>query len=208
MESVTTIWFSHQSTSTTPSGNRTFGLLKANMSSTVQLPRVVQLLTDFATVTTTTTATAARQAYSTSAFTSSSQYTWNSTPTAQLPAMPTPDTSRLSPSTALGIGFAAGIIGIVVLLSAVLFVYRCWKVRRSPAVQDYEKARLWKGFTPATPSTARNTLVDSKTANMYFTEVQSPSTPAFMWNPPPDRRGQRWSAATWTPGSPPAELSV
>ncbi|KAH7385187.1 hypothetical protein DE146DRAFT_594155, partial [Phaeosphaeria sp. MPI-PUGE-AT-0046c] len=89
----------------------------------------------------------------------------------------------LSTSAALGIGFAAGVISVIILLSAGVFVYRCHNVRRSPAVQHYEQARLWKGFTPATPSTARTTLIESKMANIYFAELRSPAIPSFTSSP-------------------------
>ncbi|KAH3911638.1 hypothetical protein HBI56_141220 [Parastagonospora nodorum] len=85
--------------------------------------------------------------------------------------------SRLSPSAALGVGFAAGVIATVTVLTSILFVYRCWKVRRSPAVQSYEQARLWRGFTPATPNanTARTTLVEAKMKDIYFSQIRSPA---------------------------------
>ncbi|KAF2818427.1 hypothetical protein CC86DRAFT_239717, partial [Ophiobolus disseminans] len=89
-------------------------------------------------------------------------------------AIPTHNPNALSPSAAMGIGVAAGVCGIIILLTAILFIYRCWKVRQSPPVRYYEQARLWKGFTPVTPSTARTTLVESKMANIYFTELRSP----------------------------------
>jgi hypothetical protein len=203
MESSKAIWYVQQSTSTLILRNKSYSLPKANATS-LPLPRVVHVLTEFATVTTTTTA---MQVYGTDAPTPS-HYTWTPSPTAQLSSTPSSDPSRLSPNAAIGIGFAAGVIGIIILLAAALFLYRCWRIRRSSAVHKYEQARLWKGFTPATPSTARTTLHESKMANIYLAEIQSPSTPAFMWSPPPNRPGQRWSATTWTPGLPPAELSV
>ncbi|KAF1912746.1 hypothetical protein BDU57DRAFT_531910 [Ampelomyces quisqualis] len=92
-------------------------------------------------------------------------------------------TPQLSVSAALGIGFAAGVISTTVFLTAGLFIHRCWKARRSPAVQYYEQARLWKGFTPATPNTARTTLRESKMANIYFAELRSPAAPAFTLSP-------------------------
>jgi hypothetical protein len=204
MESSTLVWHVQKPISTRSLGNSTPSLLKANISS-LPLPRVVRLSTDSTTV---TTFAITVQAYSTSTPTSSSYDTWTPTSTAQLSATPTPDSSRISSSAALGIGFAAGVIGIIILLTAALFIYRCWKIRRSPAVHKYEQARLWKGFTPATPSTARTTLIESKMADVYFTEVSNPSTPAFLLSPPVGGQGQRWSAATWTPRSPPVELSV
>jgi hypothetical protein len=204
MESSTTVWYVQQSTSTPTIRNKTYGFLNVNASS-LPVPRVVQVLTEFTTVTTTTTA---MQVDGTDAPTPSLQYTSESTPTAQLSSSPSPNPSRLSSNAAIGIGFVAGVIGIIILLTAALFIYRCWKFRRSTAVHKYEQARLWKGFTPATPSTARTTLHESKMANIYFAGIQSPSTPAFMWSPPPNRPGQRWSATTWRPGSPPTELPV
>jgi hypothetical protein len=110
----------------------------------------------------------------------------------------------LSPSAALGIGFAAGVIATIVLLSATLFVYRCYKVRRSPAVQYYEQARLWKGFTPVTPNpnTARTTLVESKMANIYFDQIRSP---AFAFSPPLSENGRH---GTGTPRGRAADLGV
>jgi hypothetical protein len=203
MESSRAIWYVQPSTSTLILRNKTYSLPKANATS-LPLPQVVHVLTEVATVTTTTTT---MQAYGTDAPTSS-HYTWSPSPTAQLSSSPSPNSSRLSPNAAIGIGFAAGVIGIILLLTVALFIYRCWRIRRSCAVHKYEQARLWKGFTPATPSTARTTLHESKMANIYLAEIQSPSTPSFMWSPPPSRPGQRWSATTWTRGSPPAELSV
>jgi hypothetical protein len=88
--------------------------------------------------------------------------------------MPTPSPfSNLSPSAALGIGIATGVLGTLVLLTFALFLYRCWKVRHSPSVRHYEQTRLWRGFTPVTP-TARTTLVESKMADIYFAELKSP----------------------------------
>jgi hypothetical protein len=109
-------------------------------------------------------------------------------PTALPSTTPTPYSSSLSSSAALGIGFAAGAISVIILLTAGLFIHRCWKVRQSPTVQYYEQARLWKGFTPATPNTARTTLIESKMANIYFTDLRSPAIPAYTVSPP--LRGQ------------------
>ena len=136
--------------------------------------------------------------------------TSTSASTLNLSASPTStrETHNLSPSAAMGIGVTAGVLGIVILITAALFIYRCWKVRHSPRVRDYEQARLWKGFTPATPSTARTTLVEPKTANIYFTELRSPATPAFTLSPPLDRHERSWPVTPDTQRSPPTELSV
>lgn len=106
------------------------------------------------------------------------------------PPTPTYLPINLSPSAAIGIGVAAGVIGTVISLTAGLFIYRCWKVWHSPSVRYYEQARLWKGFTPATQSTARNTLVELNTPNTYFTDLRSPMTPSSTLSPPLDERGR------------------
>ncbi|KAH7084565.1 hypothetical protein FB567DRAFT_529264 [Paraphoma chrysanthemicola] len=115
---------------------------------------------------------------------------------------------RLSPSAIMGIGVAAGVIGILTLMTSGLLIYRCWKRRQSPEVRYYRQARLWKGFTPATPSTARTTLTESKMANIYFGELRSPATPAFIFSPPLGRAGQSWPDTPLEGRSPPAERSV
>ncbi|KAH7344376.1 hypothetical protein BKA66DRAFT_448126 [Pyrenochaeta sp. MPI-SDFR-AT-0127] len=131
---------------------------------------------------------------------------------------------RLSPSAALGVGVAVGIAGIIAVLSIILLIYRHCKLRRSPSSRHYRQAKLWKGFTPATPSTARTTFVERKMSNIYFAELPTPATPAFMLSPPLGQDfGNRMSwvhrdnRASWqsfanrpmspdTPGSPPVEL--
>lgn len=132
--------------------------------------------------------------------------------------------SRLSPSAAMGVGVAVGIAGIVILLSIILLIYRRRKLRRSPTSRHYRQAKLWKGFTPATPSTARTTFVETKMSSIYFAELPTPATPAFMLSPPLEHNAgncvswvQRDNRASWqsfanmpmspdTPGSPPVEL--
>ena len=140
----------------------------------------------------------------------SSSYPVSSTSALIAPSSSTPTQipSRLSPSAAMGIGVAAGVISIIIVLTAALFIYRCWKVRQSPTVRYYEQARLWKGFTPATPSTARTTFVGSKMANIYFTELRSPATPAFTLSPPLDGHGLSWPVTPDTTKPPPTELPV
>jgi hypothetical protein len=135
MESSRAIWYVQPSTSTLILRNKTSSLPKANATS-LPLPQVVHVLTEVATVTTTTTT---MQAYGTDAPTSS-HYTWSPSPTAQLSSSPSPNSSRLSPNAAIGIGFAAGVIGIILLLTVALFIYRCWRIRRSCAVHKYEQA--------------------------------------------------------------------
>jgi hypothetical protein len=108
----------------------------------------------------------------------------------------------------MGVGVAAGAIGMLIAITAALLIRRCWKRRQSPEVRYYSQARLWKGFTPATPSTARTTLTESKMANIYFSELRSPATPAFTFSPPLGGAGQRWPATPVVPRWRPVELSV
>jgi hypothetical protein len=201
--STTTSWsILNQPTSTPTSTNETRPV-RSTGSSTVRIQPAFRLSPNF---TMETTTISRPRAYST---TVSSTLQSPSPTTVQTPsAIPAQGASSLSPSTAMGIGVAAGIIGVIVTLTAALFVYRCWKVRRSPAVQYYEKARLWKGFTPATPSTARTTLIESKMANIYFTEIRSPGTPSFTLTPPMDERGTGWPLTPATPKTTFGRLSV
>ncbi|KAH7072273.1 hypothetical protein BKA63DRAFT_568187 [Paraphoma chrysanthemicola] len=115
---------------------------------------------------------------------------------------------RLSPSAIMGIGVAAGVIGILTLMTSGLLICRCWKRRQSAEVRYYRQARLWKGFTPATPSTARTTLTESKMANIYFGELRSPATPAFTFSPPMGTNGQGWMETPLGGRSPPTGRSV
>jgi hypothetical protein len=194
LSSTITSWsIQNQPTSTHTSANGT-KTVRSTGSSIMRSQPAFRLSPNF---TMETTTIARPRAYSTPT-SSLSQYPAPSifqTPS----ATPTKSASSLSPSAAMGIGVAAGVIGVIIILTAVLFVYHCWKVRRSPAVQYYEKARLWKGFTPATPSTARTTLIESKMANIYFTEIRSPGTPSFTLTPPMDERGIGWPLTPATP---------
>jgi hypothetical protein len=125
---------------------------------------------------------------------------------------------KLSPFAAMGIGIAIGIVGILILLSITLLLYRRRKLRRS---QHHRQAKLWKGFEPVTPSTARTTFVGNKTASACFRDLPTPVTPAFLPSPPLERdeEGARWGSrdrVSWldmpmvspvTPGSPPVGMS-
>ncbi|KAH8725367.1 hypothetical protein GQ44DRAFT_706991 [Phaeosphaeriaceae sp. PMI808] len=131
-------------------------------------------------------------------------------PTATTPAFstPSPKLPLISPSAAMGIGVAAGVVGILILLTTGLLFYRCWKARRSPQVRYYQQARLWKGFTPATPNSTRTTFVESKMATIYFTELENPATPGIVFSPPLHARQPSWPLVS--PGSEarPIELPV
>jgi hypothetical protein len=187
LDSATTSWSIHTQPISTPTSTTGTIPIRPSGSSLVRSQPAFRLSPNF---TMETTTIAKSRAYSTTI--SSITQTLSSTIVHTAYPIPTQGPSRLSPSTAMGIGVAAGIIGVIIMLTAALFVYRCWKVRRSPAVQYYEKARLWKGFTPATPSTVRTTLIESKMANIYFTDLRSPSTPSFTLTPPMDERNAGW----------------
>ncbi|KAI4706839.1 hypothetical protein J4E89_008535 [Alternaria sp. Ai002NY15] len=90
----------------------------------------------------------------------------------------------LSTPAAIGIGIAIGIVCTVLVLVTVLLLHRAWRLRRSPPVKQYRQAKLWKGFEPVTPSTARTTFVGTKMTNIYLTELPTPVTPAFLMSPP------------------------
>ncbi|OAL47676.1 hypothetical protein IQ07DRAFT_124950 [Pyrenochaeta sp. DS3sAY3a] len=107
-------------------------------------------------------------------------------PPTSTPATPRPSAhlSRLSPTAALGLGIGIGIITIILLLSIAFLLYRRYKRHHSPRRLHYRQAKQWKGFTPATPSTARTTFVEAKMANIYFAELPTPATPAFILTPP------------------------
>jgi len=90
----------------------------------------------------------------------------------------------LSTAAAIGIGIAIGIVCTVLVLITVLLLHRAWRLRRSPPVKQYRQAKLWKGFEPVTPSTARTTFVGTKMTNIYLTELPTPVTPAFLMSPP------------------------
>ncbi|KAF1850509.1 uncharacterized protein K460DRAFT_273742 [Cucurbitaria berberidis CBS 394.84] len=149
----------------------------------------------------------------------------SSTPSSSSSALPLPPPlalrhdSRLSKSAALGIGVAVGIIGILLFISIALLIYRRYKLRHSPSSRHYRQTKLWKGFVPATPNTARTTFVETKMANIYFAELPTPATPAFMASPPLEEnigdrvswnRGNRtsWPVSPITPGSPPIEMPI
>lgn len=107
-------------------------------------------------------------------------------PPTSTPATPRSSThlSQLSPTAALGLGIGIGIITIILLLSIAFFLHRRYKRHHSPHRLHYRQAKQWKGFTPATPSTARTTFVEAKMANIYFAELPTPATPAFILTPP------------------------
>jgi len=91
----------------------------------------------------------------------------------------------ISTSAAMGIGVVIGIIGIVLVISLVLFVHRRRTLHLSNSTQRHRKAKLWKGFEPATPNTARTSLMDTKMTNIYLTVLPTPVMPAFLPSPPP-----------------------
>jgi hypothetical protein len=145
--------------------------------------------------------------------TSSTGFTTSSHPYPSPTAIPTtppstphtPSPSRLSPSTIRGISVAAAIVGCIFLVTTGLWTYRCWKVRHASTVQDYKRARLWKGFTPATPSIATTTFIDGKMANIYFVDLPTPATPAFTLSP---RVDESWPMTPTTPTLARREASV
>jgi hypothetical protein len=180
-----------QPTNTPNSTNGTLPV-RSTLSFTVRTQPVIRLSPNF-TVTTVTTATSVLYVHSTTPPVSLS-YTAlpTATQTMSPSTTPTQGPPYISSSAAMGIGVAAGVVGLVILQTAALFIFRCWKVRRSPAVRYYEQARQWKGFTPATPSTARTTLIGSKMANIYFTDIRSPATPPFTLSPPMEEVRTDW----------------
>jgi len=90
----------------------------------------------------------------------------------------------LSTPAAIGIGFGIGIVCTILVLITVLLLHRAWRLRRTPPIKQYRQAKLWKGFEPVTPSTARTTFVGTKMTNIYLTELPTPVTPAFLMSPP------------------------
>ncbi|EDU47825.1 predicted protein [Pyrenophora tritici-repentis Pt-1C-BFP] len=88
----------------------------------------------------------------------------------------------ISTSAALGIGVVIGIIGIVLMILLALFVHHRRTLRPT---QRHGQAKLWKGFEPVTPNTARTSLMDSKMATIYLTVLPTPVMPAFLPSPPP-----------------------
>ncbi|KAG9195090.1 hypothetical protein G6011_00210 [Alternaria panax] len=100
------------------------------------------------------------------------------------PASYNPENDRsLSTPTAIGIGVAIGIVGTTFILITVLLLYRAWRLRRPQPSTRYRQAKLWKGFEPVTPSTARTTFVGTRMTNIYLTELPTPVTPAFLMSP-------------------------
>ena len=91
----------------------------------------------------------------------------------------------ISTSAAIGIGVVIGIIGIVFVISLVLFVHRRRTLHLSNSTQRHRQAKLWKGFEPATPNTARTSLMDTKMTTIYLTVLPTPVMPAFLPSPPP-----------------------
>jgi hypothetical protein len=101
------------------------------------------------------------------------------------PATLYPDNDRsLSTPTAIGIGVAIGIVGTVFILITVLLLHRAWRLRCPQPTRQYRQAKLWKGFEPVTPSTARTTFVGTRMTDIYLTELPTPVTPVFLKSPP------------------------
>ncbi|CAN9161000.1 unnamed protein product [Alternaria alternata] len=98
------------------------------------------------------------------------------------------DNSRsLSAPTAIGIGVAIGIVGTIFILTIILLLHRAWRLRRPQPARRYRQAKLWKGFEPVAPNTARTTFVGTRMTNIYLTELPTPVTPAFLMSPPLQR---------------------
>jgi hypothetical protein len=101
------------------------------------------------------------------------------------PAVYRPDNHHsLSTPAAIGIGVAIGIVATVSVLITIILLHRAWRLRRPRPTKHYQQAKLWRGFEPVTPSTARTTFVGTKMTNIYLTELPTPVTPAFLMSPP------------------------
>ncbi|KAF1838936.1 hypothetical protein BDW02DRAFT_644281 [Decorospora gaudefroyi] len=119
---------------------------------------------------------------------STSRPSYSQTPIPSSTSSPSPSpptTPNLSPSAAIGMSVALGILGIILILTIALIIHRRWKHHRShhhhaSSRHNYRQARLWKGFEPATLSTARTTFVGTNMAGIYFAELPTPVTPGFV----------------------------
>jgi hypothetical protein len=105
------------------------------------------------------------------------------TPTTSPATYHTDEFHSLSTSSAIGVGVTIGIVGTVLILVTVLLLHRAWRLRHPRPVKQYRQARLWRGFEPATSSTARTTFLGNKMTNIYLTELPTPVTPAFLMSP-------------------------
>ena len=100
-----------------------------------------------------------------------------------------------STSAAIGIGFAVGVSSVAFLLSVSLLLYRRWQLHRTIPAKHYRQARLWKGFEPVTPNTARTTFTETKMKDIHLTEFPTPVAPAFYLSPLIE--GGRCSSERW-----------
>ncbi|EFQ87851.1 hypothetical protein PTT_16474 [Pyrenophora teres f. teres 0-1] len=118
------------------------------------------------------------------------------TPSSNVPSASTPSSAALrhrdtenshiiSTSAAMGIGVVIGIIGIALMIILALFIHHRRTLRPLNSPQRHRQTKLWKGFDPVTPNTARTSLMDSKMATIYLTVLPTPVMPAFLPSPPP-----------------------
>ncbi|KAF2650790.1 hypothetical protein K491DRAFT_118351 [Lophiostoma macrostomum CBS 122681] len=107
------------------------------------------------------------------------------------------ESDEASHSMTIGIGVGVGFLGLILLTALSLFLFQKWRDRSARDPIQCRRARLWKGFTPATSlfctERGKGVSFEKGMDEDYVKGLFEPSTPSPALSSPFLERHVRWS---------------